>query len=160
MLKTIMATTKDIVHEAEGESAASQMLARVLKLSTRLQKEILPFADSESVIPLFKGHLQAYDAILFDIRDSLTANNDVADYDAINLCLDKFLHDFEGKLVLHARNEPLPSGSASILQNSHNVTISGGFFSATTVQVVPDAVPDQSHKILRVLYIQCGVLFG
>jgi len=160
MLKTIMATTKDIVQEAEGESAALPTLTRVLKLSTRLQKDVLPFAESESIIPSFKGYLEAYDLILFDIRDSLNANHDIVDYDAINHCLDKFLQDFEGKPVLHARNEQLPSGSASILQNSHNVTISGGTFNATSIQVVSDAaVPDQSRKILWILYIQCGVLF-
>jgi len=169
MLDTITTTTKDIVREAEGEGTASLTLARISALSGRLPDDILSFTGS--TIPSFAVSLETYELILFDVRDRLIACHCVANDDVtiINRRLDLFIHEFEEKkdLLTTGRNKSLLPESANILQNSRNVTISGGIFNAIR-QVVPDAAfPEQSHvlrEILRVLnfqcYIQCGVLFA
>jgi len=157
MLDTIEDTTEDIVRTAE---AAPRTLTRVSELSRRLPKDVLPFAGSGSILSSFNVSLETYALILIDVRDGSIANNCNANCDVINRRLDLFMHEFKEKLDRHAagRNEPIFSESASILPNSRNVRIFGGIFNNHFHQ--PLTVPDQSHKIFRILYIQCAVLFA
>ncbi|KIM47210.1 hypothetical protein M413DRAFT_271170 [Hebeloma cylindrosporum] len=158
-LEAIQDITQEIVRESAPASKASSTLGRVFELSKGLPKILLPFPGS--TIPKFKVCLETYELILIDVRDRLNAGHEAAgSCDVISRRLDLFVDDLEEKVhQVHAAvgrvHEPLLPGSPSMFQNSRNFAIFGGNFNA--IQVVPDS--DQSHKILRILYFQCGFLF-
>jgi len=162
----IWATSAEIIRRDDEGSPRlpTATLDRASGLSTLLWKEVqlLPLAG----IPLLQEPLTMYELILVDIQQILSSNNSLEVSDgAIDRRLDDFMFQFQEALdllesTISQRSTP---SSAHFFQNAHDIIISGGNFSSlsTTTSVIHDPiVREQSHRILQLVYIQCGVLFG
>jgi len=62
----------------------------------------------------------------------------------------------EGANAIDQQGSP---NSTHFFQNSHHIIISGGTFTGSNLVVHDPVVRDQYQKILKVVYIQLGVLF-
>jgi hypothetical protein len=152
----------DIIRRDKEENSCltSSTLDRVSALSKSLWKEIslLPL----STIPSLQNSLTIYERILVEIQQILNSSDPLRMLDdTMDRQLDDFLFHFQEALdplrgTSSQRNSPK---STHFFENSHHILISGGTFSSNPVIHDP-VVREESHKILQVLYIQCGVLFG
>ncbi|KAF8806098.1 hypothetical protein BYT27DRAFT_7242957 [Phlegmacium glaucopus] len=152
----------DSIRRDKEENAClpTATLDRVSALSASLWEEILLLPLS--TIPSLQSSLTIYELILVDIQQILRSNDPLRmSDDTIDCQLGNFIVQFQEALnplkgTISQRNSP---NSTHFFQNSHHIHISGGNFSSNPVVYDP-ALREQSHQILRVLYIQCGVLFA
>ncbi|KAF8806112.1 hypothetical protein BYT27DRAFT_7191412 [Phlegmacium glaucopus] len=144
----------------ENSCLLTATLDRVSALSKSLWEEILPLPLS--TIPSLQSSLTIYELILVGIQQILSSNDPLRmSDDTIDRQLGDFMVQFQEALnplkgTISQRNSP---NSTHFLQNAHHFLISGGNFSSNPVIHDP-VLREQSHQILRVLYIQCGVLFA
>ncbi|KAF8806117.1 hypothetical protein BYT27DRAFT_7191416 [Phlegmacium glaucopus] len=152
------AVIDSIRRDMEENSIPAATLDRVSPLSKLLWEEILLLLPS--TIPSLQSSLTTYELILVDIQQILSSNDPlrVSD-DTIDRQLDDFMVQFQKALEPLKISQRVSPNSTHFFQNSHHILISGGNFSSNPVVQDP-VLREQSHNILRVLYIQCGVLFG
>jgi len=134
-------------------------LDRASVLSKWLWEQVLvipPFS-----IPHFQRSLTRYKLILVDIQQILSSKDPLEISDGkIDCRLDEFVLQFQEALdfIKGPISERSLPNSTHFFENSHHMVISGGNFSSNPVLHDP-IVREQAHKILQVVYIQCGVLF-
>ncbi|KAF8806116.1 hypothetical protein BYT27DRAFT_7191415 [Phlegmacium glaucopus] len=152
----------DIIRGDKEENSClpTATLDRVSTLSTSLWEEILPLPLS--IVPSIQSSLTMYELILVDIQQILSSNDPLGiSDDTIDCQLDDFMVQFQEALnpLKGTISQSNPPNSTHFFQNAHHLLISGGNFNNNPVVHDP-VLREQSHQILRVLYIQCGVLFG